>query len=121
MTKIYGIKTCGSVRNAIKFCKESNIEFEFHDFRKYPLSEEKVKYFTSKVDINLLFNNKGTKYKTLKLKDLNLDEAGKLEWLIKDNMLFKRPVIEYGDDKVLVAFNEDIKKILIPVVKENLS
>ena len=108
MIKVYGIKTCGSVRNAIKFCKENELEFEFYDFRKEPLSEEKVRYFASKVDVNILFNNKGTKYKQLGLKELNLDEAGKLEWLIKDNMLLKRPVIEYGNDKVLCAYDEEI-------------
>ena len=108
MIKIYGIKTCGSVRNAIKFCKENELEFEFHDFRKEPLSEEKVRYFASKIDMNLLFNNKGLKYKQLGLKELNLDEKGKLEWLIKDNMLLKRPVIQYGDDNVLCAYNEEI-------------
>ena len=111
MIKIYGIKTCGSVRKAIKFCEENHLTFEFFDFRKIPLDEEKIKYFASKVDINLLFNNKGTKYKTLKLKELNLTEADKLKWLIKDNMLLKRPVVEYANDKVLVAFNEEVYKL----------
>ena len=107
---IYGIKTCNSVRNAIKFAKDHNLDFEFHDIRKSPLSNEKVEFFASKVDINLLFNNKGTKYRQLGLKELNLDEAGKLEWLKKDNMLFKRPIIEYGDNKVLCGWDEEIYK-----------
>lgn len=58
-----------------------------------------------KVSIDTLFNNKGTKYRTLKLGEFNLDDAGKREWLIKENMLIKRPVIEYKDD-VIVAFDE---------------
>ena len=113
MITIYGIKTCSTVRKAIKFCKDNNLEHTFFDFRAEPLSEEKVKYFASKVDINLLFNNRGTKYKDLKLKELNLDESGKLEWLIKENMLLKRPVVEYikkDEDKVLISFNEEIYK-----------
>ncbi len=110
MIKIHGIKTCGSVRKAIKFCEENNLEFEFHDFRKNPLEEEKVRYFASKVDVNLLFNNKGTKYRQLGLKELNLNEQGKLEWLIKDNMLLKRPIVEYGNDNVLCAYDEEIYK-----------
>ena len=107
---IYGIKTCGSVRKAIKFCNDNNIEFTFHDFRKDPLTEEKVEYFASKVDVNLLFNNKGTKYRDLKLKELNLDDSGKLQWLKKENMLLKRPVIEYDENKVLCAFAEEVYK-----------
>ena len=64
----------------------------------------------TKVDVNLLFNNKGTKYKQLGLKELNLDDSGKLEWLKKDNMLFKRPVIVYGEnlEKVLCAYDGTI-------------
>jgi Spx/MgsR family transcriptional regulator len=106
MIKVYGIKTCSTVRKALKFCKDHNLEHEFIDFRAEPLDESKVDYFASKVDINLLFNNRGQKYKDLGLKELNLDESGKLEWLKKENMLFKRPIVEYND-KVLVSFKEE--------------
>jgi len=106
---IYGIKTCGSVRKAIKFCNDNNIKFTFHDFRKEPLEDSKLDFFASHIDINLLFNNKGTKYRDLKLKELNLDEKGKLQWLKKDNMLLKRPVIEF-DNKALCAFDEEVYK-----------
>ncbi len=109
MIKIYGIKTCGSVKNALKFCENNNLAYEFIDFKKEPLDNATVDFFASKVDINLLFNSKGTKYKQLSLKELNLDVTGKLEWLKKDNMLFKRPVITYGNDgkKVLCAYDEE--------------
>ncbi|MEA2050036.1 MAG: arsenate reductase family protein [Campylobacterota bacterium] len=107
MINIYGIKTCSTVRKAIKFCKDKELEYQFIDFRETPLKCEKIKYFASKVDINILFNNRGTKYKDLKLKDLNLDENGKLEWLCKENMLLKRPVVEY-ENKVLVSFNDEL-------------
>lgn len=109
MINIYGIKTCNTVRKAIKFCKDNKLEFNFIDFRANPLDDEKVKYFASKVDINILFNNRGTKYRELKLKELNLDDNGKLEWLCKENMLLKRPIVEYKD-KVLVSFDEEIYK-----------
>ena len=105
--KIYGIKTCGSVRNALKFFKDNGIECEFIDFKKEPVGCDKVDSWLEKVDINILFNNRGTKYRTLKLKELNLDDNGKKEWLCKENLLIKRPVIELDSDDVVVAFNED--------------
>jgi len=111
MINIYGIKTCSTVRKAIKFCKDNELEHTFIDFRANPLEADKVNYFASQVDINLLFNNRGTKYKDLGLKELNLDEDGKLEWLCKENMLLKRPVVEYkssGEDKVLISFNQEV-------------
>ena len=106
MIKLYGIPTCGSVRNARKFFKENGLELEFIDFKKTSVDSEKIEYWLSKVDINILFNNRGTKYRTLKLKELNLNDEGKKEWLCKENMLLKRPIVEYGE-KVVVAFNED--------------
>ena len=109
MITVYGIKTCGSVRNALKFFKDNNIEVEFFDFKKETPSSDKIKNWTTKADINVLFNNKGTKYKTLNLKELNLDENGKYEWLCKEPLLFKRPVVEF-DDKLVVAWDEEIYK-----------
>lgn len=107
--KLYGIKTCGSVRKAIKFFNENSIEFEFVDFKKTNIDEKRINYWLTKVSIDKLFNNKGSKYRTLKLKELNLDDSAKKEWLIKENMLIKRPVIEYKDS-VIVAFDEELYK-----------
>ncbi|QKJ27904.1 arsenate reductase family protein [Aliarcobacter cibarius] len=113
MIIVYGIKTCGSVRNALKFFKDHNIEVEFFDFKQKSPTPEQIKDWTKKSDINVLFNNKGTKYKTLNLKELNLDENGKYEWLCKEPLLFKRPVIEF-DDKLIVAWNEEeYKKVFL--------
>jgi Spx/MgsR family transcriptional regulator len=108
--KVYGIKTCGSVRKALAFFKEHNIECEFIDLRKEIISLEQLDNWISKVSIDKLFNSKGQKYRTLGLKELNLDDNGKKEWLQKEQMLFKRPIIEYGDYEVLVAFDEEIYK-----------
>ena len=103
--KIYGIKTCDNVRRAIKFFKENDIQYELIDFKKVTVGKREIENWLKKVSIDTLLNNKGTTYRTLKLKELNLDELGKKEWLIKKNMLIKRPVIEYND-KVIVAFDE---------------
>ena len=110
--KIYGIKSCSTVSKAIKFMKEHNIEFEFIDFKKESVDEAKIKYWLEKVNIKLLFNTRGTKYRTLKLKELDLDDNAKIEWMAKENYLLKRPIVEYGDSQVIVAFNEDIYREL---------
>ncbi len=105
--KIYGIKTCGSVKKALKFFQDNNIEYEFVDLKKTPLGCEKIDEWLEKTDINTLFNKRGTKYRTLKLKELNLDENGMKEWLCKENLLIKRPVIELDDDNIIVGFDEE--------------
>ena len=104
--KIYGIKTCGSVKKAFKFFKEKEIEYEFIDFKVTPADAKQIESWLKKVDIDILFNNRGRKYRDLKLKDLNLDAKGKETWLSKEYLLVKRPVIEF-DDEVIVGFDED--------------
>ncbi len=105
--KVYGIKSCSTVAKAIKFLKENNIDFDFFDYKKESVGEDKVNEWLKSVELDIIFNKKGQKYRQLGLKDLNLDDSGKIKWLAKDNLLFKRPIIEYGDGKVLVGFNEE--------------
>ena len=109
MIKVYGIKTCDSVRKALRFFKDNNIEVDFFDLKKEIPSSASIKSWIEKVGIDIVFNSRGTKYRTLKLKELNLDENGKLEWLCKEPMLLKRPIVEY-EDNVLVGFKEEIYK-----------
>ncbi|AXH16002.1 arsenate reductase family protein [Malaciobacter mytili LMG 24559] len=106
MIIVYGIKNCDSVKKALKFFKENNLEIEFFDLKKEQPSNEKIKSWVEKSSIDKVFNNKGTTYRTLKLKDLNLDENGKFEWLCKETMLIKRPIIEF-ENSVIVGFNEE--------------
>lgn len=107
---IYGIKTCSTVGKAIKFMKNKGIDFDFVDYKVESVDEGKIREWLSQVDINILFNKKGTKYRDLKLKELSLDDEGKIKWMAKENYLLKRPVIEYGDGKVIVAYDEDVYK-----------
>jgi Spx/MgsR family transcriptional regulator len=105
MIKIYGIKNCDSVRKAIKYFKNNNLAYTLIDFKETKVTKEIVQSWLKEVEINKLFNTRGTTYRTLKLKEQHLNDDEKLTWLVKENMLIKRPVIEY-QDKVLVAFDE---------------
>lgn len=109
MVKVYGIKTWSSVRKALSFFKENNIEVEFFDFKKASISSTLLQEWVKELDINILFNSKGAKYRTLGLKELNLDTNGKIEYLLKEPMLFKRPIVQ-SDNALVLAFDEDIYK-----------
>lgn len=109
MVKVYGIKTCDSVRKAIKYLKAHAIAYEFIDFKQTPVDASTIASWLEKSDIKTLFNTRGTTYRTLKLKALNLTDEQKQEWLAKENMLIKRPVITSNND-VLVGYNETLYK-----------
>lgn len=106
MYRVYGIKTWSSVRKALSFFKEHNIEVEFIDTKKETPASTSIRSWVQKAGIDLVFNSRGTKYRTLGLKELNLDDEGKISWLEKEPMLLKRPIIETSDG-VIVGFKEE--------------
>jgi Spx/MgsR family transcriptional regulator len=106
MIQVYGIKNCDSVKKALSFFKKHNIEYELFDFKKEPLPCEKITQWLKSVDINKLFNARSTTYRNLKLKELNLNDTDKAQWLCRENLLIKRPVIEVDSD-VIVGYNEE--------------
>lgn len=104
--KMYGIDTCDSVKKAMAYFKKHAIDYEFIDLKAYPLSENKINGWLKSVSLDILLNTKGTKYRTLKLKELNLDESGKVKWMVKEPLLIKRPVLELKEGKCHVGYNE---------------
>jgi len=103
--KIYGIKNCDSVRKAVKFLKASNLPYEFIDFRETPVDETMIRKWLEQGSLKKLFNTRGTTYRTLKLKEMNLGDDEKITWMAKENMLIKRPVITY-DHTILIGYDE---------------
>ncbi len=104
MIDIYGIKSCDSVKKAIKFFKEHDIEYNFYDFKDKSVNCDKITLWLKSVEMKTLFNSRSTTYRNLKLKELNPDDSTKKEYLCKHNLLIKRPVIEYND-QIIVGFN----------------
>jgi len=106
MIKLYGIKNCDSVKKAVKFFKLHNLAYELFDFKTEELPCEKISEWLTQTDMKTLFNSRSTTYRNLGLKEMNLDEEKQKEWLCKENLLIKRPVVEF-DGKLLVGFNEE--------------
>ena len=105
MIKVYGIKNCDSVKKALKFFKAHDINYELVDFKTTPVDCATINQWLQSIDLKTLFNTRGTTYRTLGLKAMDLTDEDKAAWLCKENMLIKRPVVEY-DGIVVVAFNQ---------------
>lgn len=106
MLRVYGIKNCNKVRDTFKWLKENEVEYEFIDLKKDPLSEGKLDEFVHKVGLDVLVNKRGMKWRSLGLKDKNLDEDQLFDQLLEHQTMIKRPVLEL-DDAVLVGYDED--------------
>ena len=107
MTQIYGIKSCGSVQKALKFLDAKGIPYVFHDFKITPVECDSIEKWLQKTTITTLLNTKGTTYRTLGNKALELDDSGKIEWMGKHNLLIKRPVIEFKD-QLIIGYDESL-------------
>ena len=107
MVKLYGIKNCDSVKKAVKFLKANGIDYEFIDFKTTPVDCDTVTPWLKQVEMKKLFNTRGTSYRTLKLKELTLNEEQQLEWLCRENLLIKRPVLDLNG-KITVAFDQEV-------------
>ncbi|SFV65464.1 FIG138056: a glutathione-dependent thiol reductase [hydrothermal vent metagenome] len=106
MIQVYGIKNCDSVKKALKFFKNNNLEYTLFDFKTQDLPCQKISTWLEKTEMKILFNSRSTTFRNLKLKELDLDEKAQTEWLCKENLLIKRPVVEFNGT-LLVGFNEE--------------
>jgi arsenate reductase (glutaredoxin) len=105
MLHIYGIKSCGSVQKALRFLDGQGISYTFHDFKSTPVSREKIESWAKQSPLSTLLNTKGATYRTLGIKNLDLDDNGKIEWMGTHNLLIKRPIIEFNDI-LIVGYDE---------------
>ncbi|UBH09219.1 Spx/MgsR family RNA polymerase-binding regulatory protein [Macrococcus armenti] len=109
MIKFYQLPNCTSCRKAAKFLSDNSVSFEpVHIVEHTPTAKEfDAIVKNTGVDVNLLFNRLGTKFKELNLKE-TLDKKSyeeKLELLASDGMLVKRPLAVKGD-KITLGFKE---------------
>lgn len=105
--KIYGIKQCDTMKKAISWLNSNNIPYNFHDYKKQNISEEKLEEWLKKVDWEILVNKRGTTWR--KLSDevkLSMDKNSAIKEMINNPSIIKRPVLEFKD-KILIGFSED--------------
>jgi arsenate reductase len=104
---VYGIKNCNTVKKALDWLKEQNIEYEFHDFKKLGVSQLKLEEWASQVGWELLVNKRGTTWRQLEPERqkaiISLEEALKL--MQEKTSVIKRPVIE-TEKGILLGFEE---------------
>ncbi|PAF48704.1 arsenate reductase family protein [Helicobacter sp. 12S02232-10] len=105
--RLYGIKNCGSVQKARNFLDARNISYEFIDLKILKPSLDDIKKWVQIKGIDIVLNSKGTTYKRLGLKNMELDLNGKIEYCYENPLLLKRPIIDQFDgNKVIIGFNE---------------
>jgi len=109
--KIYGIKNCDSVKKSLVFLKSNNIDFEFIDFRKIPLTLENLQEFINEVGLEQLINKRSTTYRNLKDDDKKNINT---ELILNNITLIKRPVIKHKNF-IQIGFNQENLELLLNI------
>ena len=107
--KVYTYAKCSTCRQAVKFLRDHQIEFQELPIRETPPARDELKAMLKARDGNLraLFNTSGLDYKAqgLSTKLPGMKEAEALNLLSKNGNLVKRPFV-IGKDVHLLGFDE---------------
>ncbi|PSF14341.1 ArsC family reductase [Marinobacter fuscus] len=105
--KLYGIKNCDTVKKARKWLDEQGLDYQFHDFKKDGLSEEKLAEWEQAIGWETLLNKRGTTWRKLPddVKD-NIDARSARQVMLENTSIIKRPVVE-RDNTVSIGFNAE--------------
>lgn len=108
--KIYGIKSCDTMRKAFKWLEVSGADVQFHDYKKAGLSPGLADTFLANIDLGALINRRGTTFRQLpeasKQSILNGDKAVAKQVMLDNPSIIKRPILQKGD-VYLLGFKAD--------------
>lgn len=104
---VYGITNCDTVKRARQWLEAKAVTYQFHDFRKAGVPEERLQAWLDGVGRDRLINRRGTTWRQLSAEEQALadTDAGAGELVRRYPALIKRPVLETANH-VLVGFEE---------------
>ncbi len=105
MVIVYGVPQCQKTRKTKALLEANGIEYEFVNVKKQPISREQLKKIVDQLGLSRVLNAKGPTYRKLGLKDQNLSEDELFEWLLKEQGMITRPLIQKGE-AYWVGFDE---------------
>jgi arsenate reductase len=106
---IYGIKNCNTMKKAFDFLEKEGIDYEFHDYKKLGISEDKIKEWFKKEPWEKFINKQGQTFRKLSDEEkASLNNASSaIKIMVEKNSLIKRPILEVGH-KLHFGFDEKI-------------
>lgn len=112
MLKIYGIKNCNTVKNALNWLTENNIQFHFHDYKKDGVDAVQLEKFLQKLGHEKLVNRRGTTWRQLSAAEQNavIDNKSALQLMVEKPSVIKRPIVDLGTQQLLGFDEEEYKK-----------
>jgi Spx/MgsR family transcriptional regulator len=108
MTTLYGIPNCDTVKRARDWLGARRVPFEFHDFKKSGVPADRLAAWVAAAGWERVLNRKGTTWRKLDAaRQASVVDAASAQALMRDQAsVIKRPVVEWGDGRITVGFDE---------------
>lgn len=111
MTTLYGIKSCDTMKKAMTWLTNHNIEYTFFDYKKETISADWLTQMLAEHGLAIVMNKRGTTYRKLddETKTLLNDEATPVSQVIAllcaNSSMIKRPILTHGK-RSIVGFKD---------------
>ena len=108
MIKIYGIKNCDTMKKAFDWLDGKGIGYEFHDYKKSGISDNKLDVWLKSLDIWKLINAKGSTWRLLTDDEKSsIHDIPSAKALMKEKTsVIKRPLVELPNGEYLLGFDD---------------
>ncbi|MCE7058989.1 Spx/MgsR family RNA polymerase-binding regulatory protein [Dyadobacter sp. CY343] len=111
MLTLYGIPNCDTIKKARTWLEKNNIAYTFYDYRKEPISTDKVEKWFKVFPWEKVINKASTTWKELSAEEklAVTDEKSAAKLAVAHTTVIKRPVVEDASGKaVTLGFSEKI-------------
>ena len=115
MLYVIGISNCNKIQDTKAWLAEREVEYEFIDIKKEPLTKEELNELVYKIGLDALINKKGMMWRKLGLAEQELSEPELFDILLNNQNMMKRPIMVL-EEAILVGYDEEAFDIFI---KEN--
>jgi arsenate reductase len=103
--RLYGFRSCDTVRNAIRWLDAAGVAYTFIDYRREALSGATIDDWFTRAGWETVFNRNSTAFRTLPADaQVAITEALAKALILEDTNFIKRPLLDTGS-AILVGFN----------------
>ena len=110
---IYHNPNWGKSRKSLELLRENGIEPEIIQYLKTPLSIDELKSISNKLNLSPkdFVRKNDSKYKELKLGELDINDDEMLHVIAKNPRILERPIIVRGQEAIIGRPPENILKL----------
>ncbi|TAF45783.1 MAG: Spx/MgsR family RNA polymerase-binding regulatory protein [Sphingobacteriales bacterium] len=115
MVTLYGISNCDTVKKAKSWLMLHGIDFIFHDYKRMGITAKKLQDWCKKFGWDKVLNKNDMTYKKLQEgeKQVILNQASAITYMLKATSSIKRPIVETSNGLLLGFVPNDYENMFL--------